>query len=182
MVSNDDLWPKVNNFNGVWTSVISSQLAKTASKLVHSFGWNFVHKKRAGHTHTDTQTICSENITPPRFRGGVKLKLIIVHFPLRCNYVEFAGRPRCFQVSGLVSFSVPLAHSCVLSLCVISAFIPIMRLVSAFLTQLALSFFPCFALPWLNCFKRTFLADKQEGMVLKDIHFSCILRNPIRRV
>ena len=47
---------------------------------MHSFGWNFVHKKRAGHTdrqtdrhtHTHTQTNCSENITPPRFRGGVK--------------------------------------------------------------------------------------------------------------
>ena len=48
---------------------------KTASESVHPFGWNFVHKKRAGHTHThthtDTQTNCSENITPPRFRGGV---------------------------------------------------------------------------------------------------------------
>ena len=35
-------------------------------------GWNFVHKK-SGHTdtQTDTQTNCSENITPPRFRGEV---------------------------------------------------------------------------------------------------------------
>ena len=44
---------------------------------MHPFGWNFVHKQRAGHTdrqthtHTHTQTNCSENITPPRFRGGV---------------------------------------------------------------------------------------------------------------
>ena len=53
---------------------------KTASKSVNPFGWNFVHKKRAGHTdtqtdrhtHTHTQTNWSENITPPRFRGGVK--------------------------------------------------------------------------------------------------------------
>ena len=68
-----DLWPKVTNFNRVRASELSNRLAKTASKSVHKFGWNFVHKKRAGHTHrqTDTQTNCSENITPPRFRGGV---------------------------------------------------------------------------------------------------------------
>ena len=68
-----DLWRKVTNFNRVWASVLSSHLAKTASKSVHPFGWNFVHKKRTGHTHrqTDTQTNCSENITPSRFRGGV---------------------------------------------------------------------------------------------------------------
>ena len=75
-----DLRPKVTNFNRVLASTKSYHLAKTASKLVQSFGWNFVHKKRAGHTdrqtdthtHTDTQTNWSENITPPRFRGGVK--------------------------------------------------------------------------------------------------------------
>ena len=77
-----DLWPKVINFHRVWASAISNYLAKTASKLVHSFGWKFVHKKRAGHTHTnthrqtDTQTNWSENITPPRFRGGVTTKSI----------------------------------------------------------------------------------------------------------
>ena len=67
-----DLWPKVTDFNRVWTSAISNHLAKTASKSVHPFGWNFVHTK-SGHTdtHTDTQTNCSENITPPRFHGGV---------------------------------------------------------------------------------------------------------------
>ena len=65
-------------FNRVSASAVSNHLAKTASKLksVHLFGWNFVHKK-SGHTdtqtdrHTHTQTNCSENITPPRFRGGV---------------------------------------------------------------------------------------------------------------
>ena len=29
------------------------------------------HKDRQTDTHRDTQTNCSENITPPRFRGGV---------------------------------------------------------------------------------------------------------------
>ena len=68
-----DLWPKVTNFNRVRASVVSSHLAKTASKSVHPFGWNFVHKNPGhSHTQTDTQTNCSENITPPRFRGGVK--------------------------------------------------------------------------------------------------------------
>ena len=72
-----DLWPKVTNFNRVWASAVSNHLAKTASKSVLPFGWKFVHKKcpthRQTHTHrhTDTQTNWSENITPPRFRGGV---------------------------------------------------------------------------------------------------------------
>ena len=74
-----DLWPKVTNFNRVRASVVSNHLAKTASKSVHPFGWNFVHKN-SGHTHThththrhtDTQTNCNENKTSPRFRGNVK--------------------------------------------------------------------------------------------------------------
>ena len=75
-----DLWLKVTNFTRVWASAVSNHLAKTASKSVHPFGWNFVHKKTVDtqtdrqtdtHTHTHTQTNCSENITPPRFRGGV---------------------------------------------------------------------------------------------------------------
>ena len=51
------------------------EVVKTASKSVHPFGWNFFHKNFRTHrqtdTHTDTQTNCSENIIPPRFRGGV---------------------------------------------------------------------------------------------------------------
>ena len=44
------------------------------------FGWNFVHNN-SGHTHTHThtqthKTNCNENITPPRFRGGlIKLSM-----------------------------------------------------------------------------------------------------------
>ena len=76
-----DLWPKVTNFNRIWASVLKNHLAKTASKSVHPFGWNFVHQNSAGHTHTDRQTDrqtdtltnCSENITPPRNRRGVKI-------------------------------------------------------------------------------------------------------------
>ena len=66
-----DLWPKVTKFNRVRASARSNHLAKTASKSVHLFGWNFVHKKTSD-TQTDTQTNWSENITPPRYRGGVK--------------------------------------------------------------------------------------------------------------
>ena len=51
-----DLWPNVTNSNRVWASVLSKRLAKTASKSVHPFGWNFVHKKNWTHTHTDTHT------------------------------------------------------------------------------------------------------------------------------
>ena len=42
------------------------------------FGWNFVHKNSAGQTHrqTHTQSNCSENITLPRFRGGIKKLLV----------------------------------------------------------------------------------------------------------
>ena len=50
-----DLWPKVTKFNRVWASAVSSYLAKTASKSVHPFGWNFVHKK-SGHTDRQTDT------------------------------------------------------------------------------------------------------------------------------
>ena len=51
-----DLWPKVIKFNRVWASAGSNHLAKTASKSIHPFGWNFVHKKCRTHRHTDTQT------------------------------------------------------------------------------------------------------------------------------
>ena len=51
-----DLWPKVTNFNRVWANVLSNHLAKTASKSVHPFGWNFVHKNSAGHTDRQTDT------------------------------------------------------------------------------------------------------------------------------
>ena len=63
-----DLWPKVTKFNRVRASAGSNHLAKTSSKLVHPFGWNFFHKK----CWTHTQTNWSENITPLRFCGGVK--------------------------------------------------------------------------------------------------------------
>ena len=45
---------KVINFNRVRASVLSNRLAKTASKSVHSFGWNFVHKQSHTHTHRKT--------------------------------------------------------------------------------------------------------------------------------
>ena len=36
--------------------VASNYLAKTASKSVHPFGWNFVHRQTDTHTHTHTHT------------------------------------------------------------------------------------------------------------------------------
>ena len=69
-----DLWPKVTNFNRVPASSISNHLEKTASKSVHPFSWNFVYKQSPTHTHTHRQTDCSENVTPPQFRGSVKNK------------------------------------------------------------------------------------------------------------
>ena len=88
-----DLWPNVTKFNRVWANARGNHLAKTASKSVLPFGWNFVHKKcwthrhtdTHTHTHTDTQTNWSENITPPRFRGGVK----------NCTY---PFRTRCWEL------------------------------------------------------------------------------------
>ena len=83
-----DLWPKVTNFNRVRASMLSNRLAKTVSKSVHPFGWNFVHKQSWTHTHTHTdthtQTNWRENITPPRFRGGVIINEIL------CNKIIFA--------------------------------------------------------------------------------------------
>ena len=75
----ESLWPcPLSNFNRVWASVVCNRLSKTASKSVHLFGWNFVHKQSRTNTHTQTltQTNCSENITPPRFRGDVKRNFI----------------------------------------------------------------------------------------------------------
>ena len=46
-----DLWPKVTKFNRVRANAGSNHLAKTATKSVHPFGWNFVHKKYLTHTH-----------------------------------------------------------------------------------------------------------------------------------
>ena len=54
-----DLWSKVTKFNRVRASAGSNYLAKTASKSVHLFGWNFVHKNtvnRQTDRHTDTHT------------------------------------------------------------------------------------------------------------------------------
>ena len=44
------LWPKVTILNRVWASAVSNHLAKTASKSVHPFVCNFVHKQ----SRTDT--------------------------------------------------------------------------------------------------------------------------------
>ena len=49
------LWPKVTKFNRVQVSAGSNHLAKTASKSVHLFRWNFVHKQ--SQTHRQTQNI-----------------------------------------------------------------------------------------------------------------------------
>ena len=51
-----DLWPKVTKFNRVRASAGSNHLVKTAFKLVHPFGWNFVHKRCRTHTHTHRHT------------------------------------------------------------------------------------------------------------------------------
>ena len=41
-----DLWPKVTNFNRVWTNAKSNRLVKTASNSVDRFNQYFVHKFR----------------------------------------------------------------------------------------------------------------------------------------
>ena len=45
----------ITNFNWVQASTVSNHLTKIASKSVHPFGWNFVHKCRT-HRHTDRHT------------------------------------------------------------------------------------------------------------------------------
>ena len=66
-----DLQPKVTNFSRVRASAISNYLAKPRpNRRVRSAG--ILLTDRQTHTHTHTQTNCNENITPPRFRGGVK--------------------------------------------------------------------------------------------------------------
>ena len=53
---------------GFEANVVSNHLENTSSKLVYP---SVLFTSRAGQT--DRQTNCSENITPPRFRGGVKI-------------------------------------------------------------------------------------------------------------
>ena len=60
-----DIWPKVTNFDRDWASAVSNHLAITASKSIHPFSWNFVHKKPS-FTLTNTQTNWSEKVTPPQ--------------------------------------------------------------------------------------------------------------------
>ena len=49
-----DLWSKVTKFNRVRAKAISNQWAKTASKSVHSFGWNFGSQAKPDR-HTNTR-------------------------------------------------------------------------------------------------------------------------------
>ena len=51
-----DLWPKVTNFNRLWANAVCNRLAKTASKSVHPFNGNFVHKQSWTDRQTDTHT------------------------------------------------------------------------------------------------------------------------------
>ena len=53
---------------------------------MHPFGWN-LFTSRVGQTdkQTDTQTKCSENIIPPRFRGGVKNVHAKINDVFNCN-------------------------------------------------------------------------------------------------
>ena len=97
-----DLWPKVTNFNRVRASAISNHLAKTASKSVHPFGWNFVHKKIRTHRQKDrkthTQTTCSKNITPPRVCGGVtKMQDIYMSIHLFIIWSIILPEAACFD-------------------------------------------------------------------------------------
>ena len=75
-----DLWPRVTNFNRVRVSAVSNHLAKAASKSVHPFGWNFVHKQTS-----DTHTDCNENIIPPRFRACTSHGVIYVNWFSKSN-------------------------------------------------------------------------------------------------
>ena len=113
-----DFWSKVSNFNRIRASAVSNHLAKTASKSVHPFSCNFVHKKHWTHIHTDThtQTNCSENITPPRFRGGVNIcKYSNMHICESSAYL-WCRLLYCTLVPGIMSVSVivckiwPLVH------------------------------------------------------------------------
>ena len=49
--------------NRVWASVVKKHLAKTATKSVHPFGWNFVHIHTHTYTHTRAHTL--NQMQPP---------------------------------------------------------------------------------------------------------------------
>ena len=95
----DIVSPKVTNFNRGWANAVSNHLAKTASKSVYLFGWNVVHsqsrKDRQTDTHTHTQTNYSGNITPPRFRGGVKCIMRHCDLDFHPNFTNFNRFSQC---------------------------------------------------------------------------------------
>ena len=97
-----DLWPKVTKFNRVRASAGISHLVKTASKSVHPFGWNFVHKNsghtdRQTHTHTDRHT----------HRHTDKLK-----WKYNPSTISWRCKKKCFTVAILET-----TNSIIISLC-----------------------------------------------------------------
>ena len=75
----------ITNFNRVWASVVSSQLAKTAYKSGYPFGWNFDHWQTDRqtdrhtthtHTHTHTQTHTHWQI---KFRGNALCQIVKIN-------------------------------------------------------------------------------------------------------
>ena len=71
-----DLWPKVTKFNRVRASAVRRKqpFSKNRVQIGASVLLEFCSQEKLDtKTDTHTQTNCSENITPPRLRGGVKI-------------------------------------------------------------------------------------------------------------
>ena len=80
-----DLWPKVTNFKRIRASVLSICLAKTASKSVHPFSWNFVHKQSRTHPHTNTHINYSKKYNPSTISWRCKIRRRPTNLPYFCK-------------------------------------------------------------------------------------------------
>ena len=87
-----DLRSTVTNFNRVRASVVSNHLAKNLVQIAEigaSVWLEFCSQEYSDtHRQTHTQTNCSENITPPRFCGGVKTNKCSKHLWIRSIYIS----------------------------------------------------------------------------------------------
>ena len=76
-----DLWPKVTKFNRVRAKQpFSENRVQIGASVRLEFCSQEFRTHRQTDRHAHTQTNWSENITPPRFRGGVKSLPIDLNF------------------------------------------------------------------------------------------------------
>ena len=96
-----DLWPTVKNFNRVWASAVSNHIVKTASKPMHPFSWNFVHKQSWTDTQTDRHQYTSTTEVLPGIEPWTSLSKdhhSVILFPLYFRKTEMVCLKEIYAV------------------------------------------------------------------------------------